>query len=83
MTLSDAYPTPWTSMREGRDHFSGDNFILTGGESPTRGPDLYINEDLQPASVECQDLIAASRTYLPALVREVRTLRQQLATVTD
>jgi hypothetical protein len=62
-------------MIEGRDHMSGDNFILTGTELE-RGPDLYVNEDLAPASVACLDLIAAARTYLPLLLDEISELKQ-------
>jgi hypothetical protein len=77
-TLSDAAePALWTSMVEGRDHMSGDNFILTGTESD-RGPDIYINEDLLPARVQYLDLVAAARTYLPILLDEIRELRAQL-----
>lgn len=31
---SRATPGPWKSYVEGRDHSSGDNFIMTGGALP-------------------------------------------------
>lgn len=79
MTISSAADAaPWTSMVEGRDHDSGDSFIQVGMAS-RRGEDIYVFRDRQPAGPNELDVIAASRTYLPVLVTEIRRLRDQLA----
>jgi hypothetical protein len=62
--ISRATPGPWKSYVEGRDHTSGDSFIMTGGE------DIY----LVGASLEDQDFIASARQDVPALIGEVRRL---------
>lgn len=56
---------PWRAMVEGRDHFSGDTFISTGGE------DIYLSG----ATIEDHDFIAAARQDVIRLVEEVRRLR--------
>ena len=65
-----ATPGPWESFIEGRDHMSGDSFIRTDGE------DIY----LIGATHADQDFIAGARQDVPALLREVRALRQALST---
>ena len=75
-----ATPGPWRSMVEGRDHRSGDSFLMTGGDDH-RGPDMYltwdpvIHEDRRRAD---QDFIAHARQDIPALAAEIRRLREQL-----
>jgi hypothetical protein len=61
-------------MKEDRDHDSGDDFISTEGPKG-HGPDLYVYEYTSPAPIECQDLIAAARTYLPRLIHEIQSYR--------
>ncbi|MGO1074556.1 hypothetical protein [Inquilinus sp. CA228] len=61
-----ATPGPWKSYVEGRDHTSGDSFIMTGGE------DIY----LAGASVDDQDFIASARQDVPALIHEIRRLQK-------
>jgi hypothetical protein len=61
-----ATPGPWKSYIEGRDHTSGDSFIMTGGN------DIYLS-GATPAD---QDFIAHARQDLPALIREIRSLRK-------
>lgn len=67
-------------MVEGRDHRSGDSFLMTGGDDH-RGPDMYltwdpvIHEDRRRAD---QDFIAHARQDIPALAAEIRRLREQL-----
>jgi hypothetical protein len=61
-----ATPGPWKSYTEGRDHSSGDSFIMTGGV------DIY----LAGASVEDQDFIASSRQDVPRLIAEIRRLQE-------
>lgn len=79
MTLSSAAdPAPWTSMVEGRDHDSGDSFIQVGIAS-ARAEDMYVFRGRNPAGPNELDVIAASRTYLPVLVTEIKRLRDQLA----
>lgn len=71
---------PWKSYIEGRDHESGDNFIMTGineGEdiwSDNRGADIYIS----CATHADQDFIANSRQDIPRLLDEVRLLKQEI-----
>jgi hypothetical protein len=74
--LSDrCSPVPWVAVVEGRDMESGDSFIQTGvGES--RGEDIYVTRDSGPADADYLDLIAAARTYLPELLRELRAARK-------
>jgi hypothetical protein len=61
-----ATPGPWKSCVEGRDHTSGDSFIMTGGN------DIYLSG----ATLADQDFIAHARQYLPALIQEIRALRE-------
>jgi len=68
----------WRSMVEGRDHLAGDSFIMVGTEGE-RGEDIYITRDSGAAAAATLDLIAAARTYLPALIEEVRRLRAATA----
>lgn len=73
--LSDCCdPAPWKAMVEGRDHLSGDSFIQVGMDDD-RGEDIYVTRDSGPAAAPFLDLIAASRTYLPQLIKEVREAR--------
>ena len=60
-----ATPGPWKSYVEGRDHTSGDSFIMTGGN------DIYLSG----ATLDDQDFIAHARQDLPVLIREIRSLR--------
>ena len=80
--LTDAaLPGPWKAFVEGRDHYSGDDFIRTGGLDDS-GPDLYVtasywdNEQPQPAGAADLDFIAAARRDVPRLVAEIRRLRK-------
>ena len=65
---------PWTSMIEGRDHYSGDSFITIGAPGE-READMYVFRDAALASAVDLDLIAAARNSLPDLIAEVRRLR--------
>jgi hypothetical protein len=67
-------PPPWKAMVEGRDHESGDSFIQVG-ENSDRGEDIYVTRDSGPAGAAFLDLIATARTYLPALIEEIRANR--------
>lgn len=60
-------------MVQGRDHVAGDRFMLVGREGD-RGEGIYVTRDSGPADASCLDLIAAARTYLPLLIKEVRRL---------
>lgn len=73
MRCSRATKGPWESFVEGRNHFSGSNFIRTGGLDDA-SPDI----ELTGASVDDQDFIAHARHDVPALVAEVRRLRRIL-----
>jgi hypothetical protein len=65
-----ATPGPWKSYVEGRDHGSGDSFIMTAGD------DIY----LIGASTDDQDFIANARQDLPILIAEIRRLLGLLGT---
>jgi hypothetical protein len=56
---------PWKSYVEGRDHTSGDSFVMTGGE------DIYLTG----ATVADQNFIAHARQDISRLVAEVRRLK--------
>jgi hypothetical protein len=57
---------------EGRDHTSGDDIILVGDP---REDDMYVSRNSRPASSADLDFIAAARTYMPRLLKELRRLR--------
>lgn len=71
---------PWRSYIEGRDHESGDNFIMTGineGEeiwSDNRGDDIYLTG----ATHADQDFIAHARQDIPKLIEELRNLKAKI-----
>jgi hypothetical protein len=69
-------PAPWRAMIEGRDHTSGDSFIMIGAEDD-RDEDMHVSRDSGPASSADLDLIAAARNYLPCLLDEITKLRSQ------
>lgn len=68
-----ATPGPWRSFVEGRDHDSGDSFIMTGGE------DLYIRCEAYRGGggnfCADQDFIAHARQDVSRLIAEVERLR--------
>lgn len=66
-------PGPWVSYVEGRDHWSGSSFIMTGS-AEHRGEDI----ELIGATIADQDFIAAARQDIPRLLAEIRLLRQFL-----
>jgi hypothetical protein len=67
---------PWISMIEGRDHESGDSFIMTGIENSNntltdqRGNDIYLTG----GTLDDQDFIAHARQDIPVLISEIRRL---------
>lgn len=63
---------PWISYIEGRDHTSGDSFIMRGPKGT--GEDLYLTG----ATVEDQDFIAHARQDIPLLLAEIDRLRKLL-----
>lgn len=64
---SNATKWPWKSMIEGRDHTSGDSFIMTGGEN------IYISNPLFDNN---QDFIANAKQDIPKLIAEIRKLKK-------
>ena len=74
-----ASPGPWKSFVEGRDHWSGDDFIRVGDDDDE--PDMYVSrataEGLRPASVRDLDFIAGARQDIPRLLAEIHWLRSQ------
>jgi hypothetical protein len=69
-----ATPGPWRSMAEGRDHTSGDSFIMVG-RGNNRGDDIYVTVGRRPAPVADLDFIAAARLDVPRLLDEIMRLR--------
>ena len=71
---------PWKSYIEGRDHSSGNDFIMTGiSESEDiwtegRGPDI----ELTGATKADQDFIANARQDIPKLLDEVTKLKEEI-----
>jgi hypothetical protein len=71
---------PWISYIEGRDHSSGNNFIMTGiiaGEdiwSKNRGEDI----ELTGASKADQDFIAHARQDIPKMLEEISILKKEI-----
>ena len=68
---------PWKSYIEGRDHSSGNDFIMTGVSenediwSKARGTDI----ELTGAIKADQDFIANTRQDIPKLLHEVERLK--------
>jgi hypothetical protein len=69
-------PGPWRAMVEGRDHMSGDSFIMTGGEAE-RGEDIYVIVGSKPAPPADLDFIAGAHEDIPRLLAEIRRLRSR------
>jgi hypothetical protein len=66
---SRATAGPWKSYVESRDHLSGSDFIMTGGE----------DIELTGATVADQDFIANARQDIPKLLAEIERLRKLVA----
>ncbi len=75
---ASASPGPWRSLIEGRDHWSGSDFIMTG-PGDARGEDI----EMSGATHADRDFIAAARQDVPRLVAEVRRLRALLPPPVD
>ena len=69
----DATQGPWISFIEGRDHESGDNFIMRGPDGS--GTDLYLNG----GSIADHDFVAHSRQDIPILLDEIKRLKSLLS----
>lgn len=67
--LIHATKGPWKAYFEGRDHDSGDSFIMTGTESE-RGEDIY----LIGVTISDYDFIANARQDIATLLKEIRLL---------
>lgn len=70
---------PWKAYIEGRDHTSGDTFILQGVGPQAR--DLYLSVSkregagLEAASDADHDFIANARQDIPRLLEEIERLQ--------
>jgi hypothetical protein len=64
---------PWKAMVEGRDHLSGDSFIMVGS-GDSRGDDIYVTFGAKPAPAEILDFIAEARNKLPAFLDDLERL---------
>lgn len=62
---------PWKSYVEGRDHWGGDSFILTGDVD---GDGIYLTG----ATNDDQDFIAHARQDIPRLLDEIARLKMLL-----
>ncbi len=71
-----AAPAPWRAMIEGRDHTSGDSFIMIGREDD-RDEDMYVSRGSGPAAAADLEFIAAARNYLARLLDEITKLRSE------
>jgi hypothetical protein len=67
-------PPPWRAMIEGRDHTSGESFIMTGREDD-RDEDIYVTRDSGAASAALLDFLAEARNSIPRLLEEITELR--------
>lgn len=65
--LNNAIIGPWKAYIEGRNHFSGSSFIMTGTENK-RGNDIYLDG----ATIADYDFIANARQDIELLLKEVR-----------
>jgi hypothetical protein len=63
-------------MVEGRNHTSGDSFIMVGHEEDA-DEDMYVSRDSGPAAEADLDFIAAARNFLPRLINEIVELRSR------
>jgi hypothetical protein len=72
-----ASPSPWRAMIEGRDHFSGESFIMIGREDD-RDEDLYLSRDSGPGSPADHDFIAMVRNSIGLLLDELEFLRIEI-----
>lgn len=73
--VAGASEGPWRAMIEGRDHESGDSFIMIGAEDD-RGEDMYVFRDSTPAAAADLDFIATARNVVPKLLDEIDRLRK-------
>lgn len=73
LRVSHATAGPWRAMIEGRDHTSGDSFILVGEGDGRK--DMYVSFGETPAPAEDLDFIASARQDVPRLVEELLRLR--------
>lgn len=64
-------PGPWKSNIEGRDHYSGSNFIMVPGDSS----EMTTLEFSGKVTEADQDFIAHAREDIPALIAEIERLR--------
>lgn len=73
----EASPPPWTPMIEGRDHVSGDSFMMMG-RPDDRDEDLYLVRDSGPAGEQDYEFVAAARNLITALLDEIDRLRNEV-----
>ncbi len=67
---------PWKAYIEGRDHTSGDTFIMIGGEQ-NRLDDLYLQGgDNFAVPTADYDFIAHAREDIPFLLNEIERLQK-------
>lgn len=73
-----ARPGPWKAYVEGRDHTSGDTFIMIGNEQ-NRLDDLYLqgSDDFVVPTAD-YDFIAHARADIPFLLNEIERLQKLL-----
>lgn len=72
--VAGASEGPWRAMIEGRDHESGDSFIMIGSGDDRR-EDMYVFRDSTPAAAADLDFIATARNVVPKLLDEIERLR--------
>jgi hypothetical protein len=70
---NQAQAGPWKAYIEGRDHESGNDFIMTG-EDELRGEDI----EMIGATDADYDFIANACQDIPKLIKEIRELKELL-----
>jgi hypothetical protein len=73
--VNQAQPGPWKAYIEDRDHESGNDFIMTGGEGDLRGEDI----EMIGATDADYDFIANVRQDIPRLIKEIRELKRKIS----
>jgi len=70
---NNAQQGPWTAYIEGRDHESGNDFIMTG-DGDNRGEDI----EMTGATDADYDFIANAKQDIPILIAEIRYLKSKV-----
>lgn len=75
LRCNNAQQGPWTAYIEGRDHESGNDFIMTG-DYDNRGQDI----EMIGATDADYDFIANAKQDIPILIEAIRYLKAKIST---